>query len=87
MRFSEQTAVRMENGGWQRLEDYCDSAEKGTGLHYTNGIIWASDEILAHELGERVLNAFLAWDLEYWDPLLDRLLEEEERTRAESPSS
>lgn len=74
--FSEMNAVRSDKGGWMRLEDFCGSAPGGTGLHYTTGIMTADEELLVFELGERVVNTILSWEIDHWDALTDVSYEE-----------
>jgi hypothetical protein len=77
MELNEHHMVRTDQG-WQRLEDYCSTGPRGSHLTYTLTLIETEDEIMLIELGERVANYVLDYELTGWDALLDlRLLEEQ----------
>jgi hypothetical protein len=63
--------VRTEGGGHMRLEDYCNSGPRGSGHQYTAGILFAEEELMAVELGERVANAVVEKSVDGWDALMD----------------
>ncbi len=70
-------AMNVGNGGYMRLEDYCNSGghgltECGNGLHYTSGVILFEEEVdLLIECGERVTNYVLEMVCCNWDALMD----------------
>lgn len=70
--------VKTERGGWMRLEDFCNSTERGSHLLYTSGIILADEELLGVELGWRVADAVVQKDVDGWDALMDLLISQEE---------
>lgn len=70
-------AVHCENGGYMRLEDYCNSGGRGISLrgnhlHITSGVILFEEEvILLVECGDRVANYVLEKACGGWDALMD----------------
>lgn len=67
-------AIQAENGGWQILDHYCDSTEKGSGLRY---VYINDDELNVLELGTRVVNYIAEKEATGWDALMDMAYEED----------
>lgn len=70
-------AVQVEGGGYMRLEDFCNSTERGNGLHFTSGVLLAEEELLGVECGWRVANCVLEKAVTGWDALLDLAIRSE----------
>lgn len=71
------TAVRVDSGGYMRLEDFCNSTERGARLVYTGSAVLADEELLGIECGWRVANAVVEKAVDGWDALLDLAAAEE----------
>lgn len=74
---------QVREGVYQRLEDFCNSQERGNGLCYTSGILTMEEELMAHELGHRVSNCVAAWEIDRWDALMDAHYHEYMEARAD----
>lgn len=64
-------AVRVDGGGYMRLEDFCNNTDRGAGLIYTGSAVMADEELLGIECGWRVANAVVEKAVDGWDALLD----------------
>lgn len=79
--------VQVEDGGWMRLEDFCNSTERGNQLHITSGILFMEEELLGCELGWRVANEIIGLAVDGWDALMDAAYLEYLRGEHEEGSS
>jgi len=70
--------VKTARGGYMRLEDFCNSGPVGCNLHFTSALILMEEELLVHELGERVALSVIDWECDRWDALLELRYKESE---------
>jgi len=64
-------AVKLPEGGYCRLEDYCNRQDRGDGLVFTASCVLMAEELLGVECGWRVANAVIEYAVDGWDALMD----------------
>lgn len=70
-------AIRTPKGGWMGLANYCGAyGPKGNGIRIASECLLMEEELLAHELGERVVNEMLAPAIDGFDALMNAIYAE-----------
>lgn len=70
-------AIQTPKGGWMGLGNYCSVfGPKGQGLRLSTECLTMDEELLAHELGERVVNEILTHFIDGFDALMDAIYAE-----------